>query len=241
MNQHRAEYWNADGRREFRHRIEHRRSHAAFVLRKPITPSPSPSPGMSALPQFPAECARRNKLFTPSDAAAANDAAAQMIVLTMPTRLTPKRSSSKPHGNLQCRVGPVCTRWTESKQHRGHAKRVRAALPLENREIYAVKITDGDSEPEQARQFPIAAAAQPGPVLFRGNPRGGQLKPSRATFVTASSERSMAVSPAAVCAGGNLVFDCRDATDECRAAQPPPAPDELSISWPFVTVVVVFL
>jgi len=52
---------------------------------------------MSALPNSQ-QMRAPNKLFTPSDAAAANDAAAQMIVLTMPTRLTPKRSSSKPHG-----------------------------------------------------------------------------------------------------------------------------------------------
>src|SRR2546423_871062 len=37
MHQHCTENRNADGRRELRHRIEHRRGHAAFVFWKPIT------------------------------------------------------------------------------------------------------------------------------------------------------------------------------------------------------------
>jgi len=70
-----------------------------------------------------------------------------------------------------------------------------------NGEIYAVKITDENPKPSNAA-IPHRRRGTTWPCIVSRNPRGGQLKPSRANFVTASSERSMGIVPTAAFAGG---------------------------------------
>src|SRR5260221_10484117 len=64
-------------------------------------------PGNVGASPIPNKIRAPNRLFTPSDTAAANDAAAQIIVLTMPTRLTPNRSSSNPEGSCNAAYGQL--------------------------------------------------------------------------------------------------------------------------------------
>src|SRR5256885_12625888 len=200
MNQHCAENRNADGRRELRHRIEHRRCHAAFVLWKPITGrlrrpwegwsfSNSQQNARAKQALYAERRGGRKRRRCPNDRADNSNPSNAEAVEQQTAR------------NLQRRVRPVVRAGQKSKQHRGHAKRVVQRF-FGNGEIYAVKITDENSEAEQRGNSPSPPRHNLVLYCFAGiqeadslNHLAPLLSPHRPNYL-------LAAIPTEVCPGG---------------------------------------